>query len=389
LARLPEAVQKTGHISSDETWSGTIHITGDIQVDPGATLTVLPGTLILIAARSDDQHGGHFTPVDRFNPKDPPFEGDKRVEFWVQGTLLVQGTLRDPVIFTSDASQPRNDDWGKFLCVGDSARVEITGAIVEFFRSLGIGASKLVIQKSILRNMMEAVVIGDIRPETNPSTCLGLTPTLTQNYIYNTGRNAVTVRSGAPTISHNVIVARPDMDTTGWEQGALSLDFPSCAIVHHNYLDGGQPRPYGGSVHGTYRKYTDPHGFVMAGICPFTFEYNTVMGSPQAIGGHAGSWSLEYNNIIPRSESAQATCLFAYDHGPEASDEWQFLFLEKLGGVPTVDVFSAPHNFWGTADQGQIERCLHAGSPGLRIDYQPFATEFIKEALPNWREFQW
>jgi len=283
---------------SDETWSGTIHVTGDVQVDPGVTLTIEAGTLVLVAARSDDQHSGHRSSIDQFNPKDPPFEGEQRVEFWVQGSLIVRGTAEEPVIFTSDAMTPQNDDWGKLL-FDHGSRVEITRAIIEFVRVIGIASPDVVIRQSILRNMMEAVVIGSIGPEANRQAVFELTPVLTQNYIYNTGRHAVTVRSGAPTISHNVIRARLDMNTTGWEQGALALDFPTCATIHHNYLDGGQPRPYRGEIFGEYYEFTEPHGFVMAGICNFTFEYNTVMGSPVAVIGHAGPWSLEHNNIIP------------------------------------------------------------------------------------------
>lgn len=402
LARLPDAVQKTGHITSDETWSGAIHITGDVQVDPGVTLTIEPGTLVLIAARSDDQHHGELHPIDQFNPKDPPRDDAELIALGVEegGELIVRGTAAEPVIFTSDAVDPQNDDWCG-LGFGPGARVDMTRAIVEFGRVLGIRSSDVVIRQSILRNMMEAVVIGGIGPETDPQTCLELTPTLTQNYIYNTGRHAVTVRSGAPTISHNVILARPDMDTTGWEHGPLGVDFPTCAVIHHNYLDAGQPRPYGGEIHGEYVEFTEPEGFVMAGICPFTFEFNTVTGSPLAVIGHAGPWSLAHNNIIPVAASGPATqspyghgwnheitCVSAYDHRPEQSDQWQFAFLERLGGVPLVEVFSAPNNYWGALDPQEIERCLKTGE-GLQIEYQPFETEFITEALPNWHEFEW
>jgi hypothetical protein len=43
-------ITTSGHITSDEIWSGTVHITGEIFIDEGVTVTILPGTTILIAA---------------------------------------------------------------------------------------------------------------------------------------------------------------------------------------------------------------------------------------------------------------------------------------------------------------------------------------------------
>jgi len=46
---------KSGVLNKDEVWGGTIHVTGDIDVMEGATLTILPGTVIKVAL-TDDQH---------------------------------------------------------------------------------------------------------------------------------------------------------------------------------------------------------------------------------------------------------------------------------------------------------------------------------------------
>ncbi len=111
VARLPEAERKSGRLTADETWSGVIHMTGDVEVLPGATLTIEPGTLVLVAARSDDRRSGPAKPLDPMNPKDPPLDGSQRTSLHVQGSLLARGTRDQPVIFTSDAAEPRNDDW--------------------------------------------------------------------------------------------------------------------------------------------------------------------------------------------------------------------------------------------------------------------------------------
>lgn len=79
-SRLVQARPRSGHIGADETWSGAIHLTGDLQVDRGATLAVRPGTWLLVAARSDDQSSGELERIDQFNPKDPPNPGAERTE---------------------------------------------------------------------------------------------------------------------------------------------------------------------------------------------------------------------------------------------------------------------------------------------------------------------
>jgi len=177
LDRLPDAVRKTGFIGSDETWSGVIHVTGDLQVNPGVSLTIEEGTLVLIAARTDDQQSGPSDDgIDQYNPKDPPFIGHERTSIIVQGGLYVNGTKENPVIFTSDAENPQNDDWGG-IDFQEPSSVRITRAIIEFGRYIGGGyASDVVIAKSVLRNMMGCVVLGSIGPETTLEGIMNLTP---------------------------------------------------------------------------------------------------------------------------------------------------------------------------------------------------------------------
>lgn len=400
LSNLAGAVDKSGHIRNDETWSGVVHVTGDVHVDDGVTLTIEAGTHVLVAARTDDQSDGEQAPLDQFNPKDPRYDGRNRTGFHVHGSLIIEGTRRNPVIITSDAEHPLNDDWGPFgLNPGDDSTVRIARAIVEFTRTIGIGASNIEIRQSILRNMMECVVIGQDMCRITPETALNLTPVLTQNHIYNTGRHAVTVRNGAPAITHNVIRARPDMTTTGWEQGAIGMDFPSCAQIQYNYLDGGQPHLYRGEIFGTHYEYTQPKSAGARGMCSFLFSHNTLTGSPIGLESHAGDWSIEYNNFLPISASdADAAegwpnfatlALVVNDGRPEPSDTCQFAFLEQIGGAPIVETLSARNNYWGTPNPEGIARLIESHVPGLTIEYEPFAEDFITDALPDWREFEW
>jgi hypothetical protein len=229
LERLPEAVQRTGRIGSDEVWKGAYLVTGDVIIETGASVTIEPGTIVFVSARSDDQQSGPEQPIDEFNPKDPPYIGSERTAIDVQ------------------------------------------------------------------------------------------------------------------------------------------------------------------EIFGTYKAYTEPASFVMAGICPFTFVYNTLTGSSPLAIGHAGNWSLRHNNFIPTfaGDDGKMTCVKAYHHVSEQSDLCQVKFLEEIGGVPMVPVFSVPNNYWGTVDPAQVEDCLYPGPDGQEYDYLPFETGFVVEALPDWHEFEW
>ncbi|MFC1960100.1 hypothetical protein ACFLYO_05280 [Chloroflexota bacterium] len=52
-AEQSAAVEVYGTIRRDTTWSGEIHVIGDIHVDKNVTLTILPGTEVRVAAHSD------------------------------------------------------------------------------------------------------------------------------------------------------------------------------------------------------------------------------------------------------------------------------------------------------------------------------------------------
>jgi hypothetical protein len=377
-----------------------IHVTGDLHVNKGVTLTIEEGTVVLVAARSDDQMSGGDERLDLYNPRDPPYQGKTRTGFYIDGSLFINGAPENPVIITSDAENPRNDDWGPFVLQPQAnSEVEITRTITEYVRTIGIGSTNVKIQQSILRNMMECVVIGQDMCQITRETALDLAPTLTQNYIYNAGRHAVTVRTGAPTITHNVIRARPDMKTTGWEQGALALDFPTCAVVQHNYLDGGQPLLYQGEIFGNYHEYTQPKSSGARGICNFVFSYNTLIGSPIVLECHAGPWTIDHNNLLPVSVSDDAVAegwpndqtlaLFAHDAQPEQSDICQFDCLSSMTEPLVSDTLNVTDNYWGTTNRSEIERLMKAGFEDLTFVYEPFAVEFIEDALPNWKEFEW
>ncbi|MBI3268452.1 MAG: hypothetical protein HYZ53_05475 [Planctomycetes bacterium] len=101
LAGAPGAV----HVVKDETWSGVVHVAGDVIVHKGAALTLKPGTVI------------RFSPVDHFSGG----QDKTKCELVVEGRVVSQGNEQQRVEFTSDADNagfttaPRKGKHGDWL----------------------------------------------------------------------------------------------------------------------------------------------------------------------------------------------------------------------------------------------------------------------------------
>jgi len=86
----------TGTLSAHETWSGTVHVGGDVTVPAGVTLTIESGTTVEFAATEDDQESGH---------------SPAKAELIVYGSLQATGAT----FKSADAG----DRWGGIYIVGN------------------------------------------------------------------------------------------------------------------------------------------------------------------------------------------------------------------------------------------------------------------------------
>ncbi len=387
ISTASKAVSKTGTLDSDETWEGVIKITGDFRVPPGVTLNIKPGTLILISALSDDQKSGSTSEQDRFNPKKPARDEtytQSRVEITIDGSLTATGTREQPVIITSDAASPQTDDWLGIqfsLC----SKVALERVIIEYDRIIGISSSNVTIKQAILRNMMEAIVIMGQGEE-----LLNLSPTITQCYIYNLGQNAITVRSGKPVISHNIIRPRQDADTLnlpGFEYGAIAVDHPASPLIEYNFIEGGPPVPYNEyDTWGNYHEYIASGGLGFHGsIAPATIAYNTIYGaSLTGLEIYPSPITIEHNNFVDNNFNLQV-----FESLYEPSDIWQKqLFNEGVIKILRAQVIQATNNYWGSNLKNVIAASIKDNGL-VEIEFEPYETDFITEALPAWREFLW
>ena len=107
-------ITTSGRLTHNETWTDEVHITGDIHIPPGITLTIKPGTKIYVKANYDDQGLGGEHIIDEITNIDPsatPEYTQTHISFRIDGTLNAVGTSDNWITFTSDSPDPYNTDW--------------------------------------------------------------------------------------------------------------------------------------------------------------------------------------------------------------------------------------------------------------------------------------
>lgn len=103
-----------GTITQDTTWQGEVLVTESIVVEPGVTLTVLPGTNVKF------QHYRGYR------------EPEKKLSLQVSGSIIAEGTADQPIYFTSDASDPQNGDWSMVRLVSPTGPSRFHYCVFEF-----------------------------------------------------------------------------------------------------------------------------------------------------------------------------------------------------------------------------------------------------------------
>ncbi len=184
---------KSGVLNKDETWGGTIHVTGDIDVNPDVTLTILPGTVIEVALTDDQNKGSDEPQTDIYFPKDPPFYHNEKITITIHGTLNAVGTSDNRIIFTSASENPTTYDWWGI----DIFHGRLEYAIVEYGQgNIGIQhSSDVVIANNIIRNSLGCCI------------CIGhsnqVSPQILNNEIYNCGHETIDYAGGSALIKGN------------------------------------------------------------------------------------------------------------------------------------------------------------------------------------------
>ncbi|MCK5438217.1 MAG: right-handed parallel beta-helix repeat-containing protein, partial [Desulfobulbaceae bacterium] len=110
-------IVEKGIIKSDTVWEKEVVIKGDVEIAQGATLIVMPGTVVRFV--KIDANG----PADNNQNKEHHFP---RAELIVRGRILAQGTRERMISFTSAEDSPRPADWGAINLLNT------TGNVLEF-----------------------------------------------------------------------------------------------------------------------------------------------------------------------------------------------------------------------------------------------------------------
>lgn len=90
----------SGRLSGDQSWRGEVRIAGDVEIEPGAQLTIRPGTEVVFLPP--------LPSADRFT-EHPHFPGSELV---VRGSIVAEGTATAPIVFRFvDPAAPAGS-WG-------------------------------------------------------------------------------------------------------------------------------------------------------------------------------------------------------------------------------------------------------------------------------------
>lgn len=107
-------VIKTGLLLESQTWSGNIHVTGDVIIPADVTVTIKPGTSITFSKVSDYDAD---TTIGRHAK-------DKKCNIIVKGTLKAVGKKDNKISFGLTKEEPDNSDrWGGIVFLGASASI--------------------------------------------------------------------------------------------------------------------------------------------------------------------------------------------------------------------------------------------------------------------------
>ena len=156
-------------MTGNETWSGTIELTGDVTVPAGITLTIQPGTRVACWDKIDQSTlttgGGTNT---------------SRIELIVDhGVLLAVGTAANPIRFTSAPVAPpavAGDWFGVRLNIGTNNATRLEHCVIEYAtEGLRIEAGRPALANLTLRtNSVSGISVGSVL-ETTGLTLIGNT----------------------------------------------------------------------------------------------------------------------------------------------------------------------------------------------------------------------
>lgn len=369
---------RSGRISQDEIWSGIIQVTGDLWVDEDVTLTVMPGTTVLISAGGDDQNRGLTMVMDESDKgKIGPICAEEYAKSHIEinGKIIAVGTPDEMIIFTSDSTDPSFADWSG-IELRPGSRMEY--CIVEYAGRAGLGVwsnipkdDSVLISNNIIRHIfMGGIALGgttDARVISNDISDCGSegiavdsgggAPHIAYNTVKNSTVGIATLPKSFALIENNILI---DNIT-----GILSRGSDT---IRHNHISSPSRQIHEQSYMGyTFPYITEPKvirftGIQIAESPTATIELNEIIKNERgiAIGPNSTpTLTIRNNNIYDNDLN------FYTDASPD---------------------ITAPNNWWGTTDTHAIEEKIwdDDDNPGVgELEYCPIETSKIGHAGPR------
>lgn len=391
----------SGHITEDETWSGTVRITGDIVVEPEVTLTILPGTKVLFAAGSDDQHTG-VAVIEYYEEKLDPAstleyeQSHISIDVHPNGKMIARGTQDNPITFTSDSPTPNYADWVHIYLRSGSI---FEYCVVEYGRG-GVNADGDVqVSHCIFKHIFWVAIVTRDSPTityNDVSDCghggieawgEGATPVISNNVIkHNRAGIGIGFRDSVfPIIENNTLI---DNDIGIW------LGSGSGGIIRNNSISSpnGAPQDWGPFQSFVYKaraprgRYEEVFGLGIMSSSPIVTS-NGFSKLAAGIGIEGDSSPSIKNNTI--TQCYNGFVFHHYSSGLPKVHE-NNIYGNKHSNIRQDDTgtgsIDASNNWWGTTNIEEIEAKIHDYNDDLglgKVNYEPIATLEIASAGPQ------
>ena len=207
------AITTSGTLSHDEVWSGEVHVTGDVVIPEGITLTVRAGTIITFTPNSSDN-----------DVKIPVLDilGIDKCNLIVKGNLRIEGekdrkTVIGELIY--DLNRQTTITWGGIIFEGTNAN-----SIIEYSEIRHADVAVLCVGSSIPRIVNSVITNSDVGIMTFDLS----SPRVTSNRIHNSTLWSISCYDYSfPMISHNIIESS--------EVGIGCEDFSSPIIQYNTF----------------------------------------------------------------------------------------------------------------------------------------------------------
>jgi parallel beta-helix repeat protein len=212
-------IMEKGVIKCDTTWEKEIVVKGDIEVAKGATLTIMPGTVI------------KFVKIEKYGPQ--KLYKDKatyfpRAEFIIRGKIIAQGTKDKMIVFTSAEKSPSPADWGAINLLDTKDNILEYCEISYGHTSVHCHGAQVIVANCYLHD--NGVAMGQKNVKESTTSCV--VPIL-YNRITGNGGGVLFGTGTSPTIPHN-----PISDTKFF--GIYGKKGVSCDVRYNNVTHNGK-----------------------------------------------------------------------------------------------------------------------------------------------------